>query len=532
MTDGAVPWCDAASSSARADPDKMTVGDDLWAQAAASDTGFRRRVVAANLVGAAFVAIEVTVVGVPSAGSGARVQHDNLVSALAVIAYLGVVVPMELLLSRRRTDRTFGWVDERRQPDPEEIAAVFDFPWVQGRWIFAWWLGAAVLFVGLNLGFGNNAAYCLRNGADIALGGLTASALSFLLMERYNRPVFALALAGQPAAAGRLGLQRRLLLTWSLGAAVPVVVIVSAPVGLSPSRRVGLAGPLVFVGALALTAGLVLTIVASRSITEPIEALRAAQRRVEDGELEVEVPVDDGGEVGLLQAGFNRMVAGLRERQRIRDLFGRHVGVEVARRALDQHARLGGELREASVLFVDVIGSTAMAQRLLPDQVVAVLNQFFSAVVRCTAAEGGWVNKFEGDAALCVFGPPEDDPDHSARALRAARMMHTALAELAKGHPGFDAGIGVSTGTVVAGNVGAEDRYEYTVIGDPVNEAARLTEEAKGDPGRVLASGAAMAHADGEAVHWRSCGTRVLRGRGDPTALYAPLQETRSAAAR
>src|SRR5206468_4244282 len=145
--------------------------------------------------------------------------------------------------------------------------------------------------------------------------------------------------------------------------------------------------------------------------------------------------------------------------------------IEVARHALEQGVHLGGERRPASVLFIDLIGSTAMAQRLPPEQVVAVLNELFSAVVRSAADEGGWVNKFEGDAALCVFGPPAGDRDHARHALRAARTLRAGIDELARRHAGVDAGIGVSTGDVVAGNIGAEDRFEYTVIGDPVNEA-------------------------------------------------------------
>src|SRR5205814_4855713 len=123
---------------------------------------------------------------------------------------------------------------------------------------------------------------------------------------------------------------------------------------------------------------------------------------------------------------------------------------------------------------------------LPPEEVVDLLNRFFATVVRVVDAEGGWVNKFEGDAALAVFGAPTDQPDHAARALRAARRLGAELEPL-----GVDAGIGVSSGPVVAGNVGAENRYEDTVIGDPVNEAARLTEVAKRRPSRVAASDAA-----------------------------------------
>ena len=501
------------------------MSDAEWVLASANENGvgITIRVVGANVVGAALVALQGVLVGYP-ARSARHVNRDGQISAIVGIAYLVIAVVSAVVMNRRRNPRTFGWIDQRRPPTATELGPILDFAWRQALEIFAWWLGSAILFLFLNLWFGNSVSYCLRQALSIGLGGLTSSALSFLLIERFNRPVFVVALAGEPASTvGRLGLRRRLMLVWALGAAVPVLIIVTAPAGLSDTQRAALAGPLLIVGAVGLVAGLVLTLLASRSMTEPLDALRVSQRRVEAGELDVEVPVDDGGEIGLLQAGFNRMVAGLRERQHIRDLFGRHVGLEVARQALSQQARLGGELKPASVLFVDLIGSTSMAQQLPPEQVVAVLNEFFAVVVRCAAAEEGWVNKFEGDAALCVFGPPGDDDDHAAKALRAARSLGHALTDLGRTYAFLDAGIGVSTGSVVAGNVGAEDRYEYTVIGDPVNEAARLTEAAKTEPGRVLASGAAIAAAGTEAQHWIACGTQVLRGRAEPTRLFAPL---------
>ena len=144
--------------------------------------------------------------------------------------------------------------------------------------------------------------------------------------------------------------------------------------------------------------------------------------------------------------------------------------------ALERGVELGGEAREAAVLFVDIEGSTTLAESQDPAEVVTMLNRFFAIVVEVVAAHDGWVNKFEGDAALCVFGAPLPDPEASAQALAAGRELCQRIsAEL----PEISAGIGVSAGRVVAGNVGAARRFEYTVIGDPVNQAARLTELAK-----------------------------------------------------
>jgi adenylate cyclase len=273
----------------------------------------------------------------------------------------------------------------------------------------------------------------------------------------------------------------------------------------------------VFLVAIGLVVGALMTVYVVRSVAEPIAGVRDALAAVERGDLSVAVPVDDGGEIGRLQAGVNQMVEGLRERQRIADLFGRHVGDEVARQALDQEIRLGGECRQASALFVDLRDSTGLAATTPPEQVVEVLNRFFTVVVEAVSAEGGWVNKFEGDGALCVFGAPVGQPDHAARALRAARTLRTRLVDA-----GLSAAIGVSAGEVVAGNVGTEARYEYTVIGDPVNEAARLTEAAKDHDGATLASDAAIGLAGDEGGAWQPVVEVRLRGRTAVTRAFAP----------
>jgi adenylate cyclase len=218
------------------------------------------------------------------------------------------------------------------------------------------------------------------------------------------------------------------------------------------------------------------------------------------------------------------MAAGLRERERIRDIFGRQVGQEAARQALAvEDPQLGGEVCEVAVLFVDVVGSTELAASRDPREVVALLNDFFAEVVEAVDAQGGWVNKFEGDAALAIFGAPTPLPNRAAAALAAARDLD---ARLQRRVSDLRAAIGVAAGTVVAGHVGAESRFEYTVIGDPVNEAARLTELAKEQPVRVLASGAAVATAGDEAERWQLGDSVTVRGRAAPTRLASPRLPT------
>ncbi len=155
-----------------------------------------------------------------------------------------------------------------------------------------------------------------------------------------------------------------------------------------------------------------------------------------------------------------------------------------------------------------------------PQEVVALLNEFFAEVVDVVERCGGWINKFEGDAALAIFGAPIELPQKEEQALRAARELALRLRAL----PELEAAIGVAAGEAVAGHVGAERRFEYTVIGDPVNEAARLCDLAKRQaPEMVLASGAALARVSGpERERWRLDGEATLRGRSAPTQLASP----------
>ena len=164
-----------------------------------------------------------------------------------------------------------------------------------------------------------------------------------------------------------------------------------------------------------------------------------------------------------------------------------------------QGVSLSGDVREAAILYIDLVGSTQLASSSPPQRVAEVLNDFFRIVVAAVDEREGLINKFEGDAALVVFGAPLHTDNAASSALATARELSNKLHEL----PMVDFGIGVSAGQVFAGNVGAENRYEYTVIGDPVNEAARLADLAKTSEGRVLCSAAAVDRAD-------ASGTRPL----------------------
>jgi len=391
------------------------------------------------------------------------------------------------------------------------------------------WLGAVGLSGALNATFSPRLA--LSVAETVLLGGITTCALSYLLSERILRHTAARVLQGQPPRrAGLPGVTTRAVLFWALGTAVPVFGLMLTAVtalvfGDVPVER--LAVVVLSIGGTALGIGLLVTLAAADAVADPVNAVRRALRRVEEGDFDVRVPVYDGTELGELQAGFNRMAAGLRERERIRDLFGRQFGEDVATvAAASDEVRLGGEVRRVAVLSVDIVGSTGLAAHRPPAEVVALLNRLFRVVVESVGEHGGWVNKFVGDAALAVFGAPLDAPDPAGSALAAGRCLAERLAvEL----PEVTVGIGVSAGDAVAGNVGDVRRYEYTVVGDPVNEAARLTELAKAAPGGVLAAERAVALArNDEAARWELGEARLLRGRAEPTRLATPLAVTRA----
>jgi adenylate cyclase len=476
--------------------------------------------VAANVVGAVVVfVLGVFVVPAPRVAHQARLDLLN-VALLGIV--LAVGFPIGGLHAHRRWRRISAWITEGRDPTPQERDETIAFPFVLVRKEAALWAVAAVPFVVLNgiasLTIGVECA------VEIFLGGVITCALAYLLDERLSRPLVAEALQRTPlerSEPGCWGVSARLMLSWVAGAAVPLAALVLLGVTVlagvpASSERLGVA--VVTLGAVGVLVGLLANITTARMLSEPLTSLRAALGRVEAGNLDVAVPVDDASEVGMLQSGFNRMMHGLRERDRLRDLFGRQVGEDVARESLEaEGVELGGETRDAAVLFVDILGSTSMAATWEPHDVVAELNAFFAIVVDCVTLHGGWVNKFEGDAALCVFGAPSAHPDAAGGALATARALSTRLErEL----PDVRAAIGVSAGAVVAGNVGTPERYEYTVIGDPVNEAARLTELAKALPGRLLASDAALERAQPrERVRWRSREPVELRGRSRPTVV-------------
>ncbi|MFT4035877.1 MAG: adenylate/guanylate cyclase domain-containing protein [Patulibacter sp.] len=451
-------------------------------------------------------------------------QGTSLAVNLGVAGtYILTALAVGITWGRRRVEGgphgTSAWLGAGRPPTEAERSALLRAPQrIMGVQLVLWAV-ATLLFTLLNLAF--DPLLSLGIGLTVALGGITTSTAAYLAAELALRPVLRRALAaGAANRRGVPGVTARWVLAWALGTGVPVLGLMLVGITAltpAPVSKERLAVTVIVLCAIGLTFGAIVTLLAAYATVHPLASIRRGLARVARGDYDAELPVWDSTEIGELQGGFNEMLAGLRERERVRDLFGRQVGAEVAAQAIAGGVRLGGELRTVAVLFVDLVGSTALAARAQPQEVVRLLNRFLAVVVEETEATGGFINKFEGDAALAVFGAPAALADAPGAALRAARGMHRRLAVEV---PELTAAIGVAYGEAVAGHIGTEQRFEYTVIGDPVNEAARLCELAKHQPELTLASGTAVdAAGDSEATHWRADGATVLRGRTSATQL-------------
>jgi class 3 adenylate cyclase len=382
------------------------------------------------------------------------------------------------------------------------------------------WAIAAAVMIPLNLDAGGRVAVLLTSA--VLFGASATVCTGFLFTQRALRSLMVSATADFEHAERAPGVRARLTLMWTMCSAMPgagiVLLVVLRANGWIIQRDASIEVPVMVLALVAVVLGLRAMILVSSSISDPLQGVVDAMAEVERGRIDHKIDVYERSELGELQMGFNRMVAGLRERERLRDLFGRHVGTEVMRRAVDEDESLSGDERDVAILFIDLVDSTQLAASRSPHEVAEVLNDFFRIVVGEVDARNGLVNKFQGDAALAVFGAPLHIDDPASAALATARALCDELRRLP-----VDFGIGVSAGPVFAGNIGAESRYEYTVVGDAVNEAARLADLAKDFDERTLCSQEALDRADpSECGRWSSRGSELLRGRAEPTQISAP----------
>ncbi len=283
--------------------------------------------------------------------------------------------------------------------------------------------------------------------------------------------------------------------------------------------------------ALDLTASLYIILASvyfvSRSLLAPTRELFDAHEEVQRGNLQYRAAVLTSDELGEVAARFNTMVGALRERELMKSALQRYLGPGVASELIASGGMIATRSVEATVMFTDIDGFTALAESLEPQETVELLNIYFSLVNRVIAREGGIINNFMGDAVVAVFNVPSTTPRHAHAAVRAAVALQREVTQqrfrLPNGQSvALPTRIGIHTGTVSAGAIGASERQGYTVYGDAVNLAARIEPLNKRYGTRILVSQATrdLALAQGCRDEFRPLESVTVRGRIAPVMLF------------
>lgn len=213
------------------------------------------------------------------------------------------------------------------------------------------------------------------------------------------------------------------------------------------------------------------------------------------------------------------MVAGLEQRERLREAFGTFVDPDLTERVLDEGTDFAGEEVELSILFMDIRGFTSYSESAEPQEVVARLNDLYGQVVPVILEHGGHANKFIGDGLLAIFGAPTRLTDHADRAVDAGLEIARLVRERYNG--GLRVGIGINSGRVVAGTIGGGGRLDFTVIGDAVNTASRVESATRETDDDVLITAATKERMDREG-DWEERPAIPLKGKSEEIALFAP----------
>ena len=441
-----------------------------------------------------------------------------------------------LPIQRRLTRPVNEWLEGDRTDDATVAAwrAAVSLPWdLIGRgftsfpsnlvWLFyllwslylTWELSLPVYYAGL-----------VYLGAVILL--LYATALRFFTTERLVRPVLrdiaALPGGTAPEVPG-IPVRLRLLATLP---AINVITAVAADAVVRGGNAdlADLAVVVLISTAIAGTVSLVLTLLLSRSISEPLADLREATKRLGAGDLATRVPVVTTDETGDLARSFNEMAAGLEERERIREAFGTYLDRDVAEHILREGTSLAGEEVEVTIMFIDIRDFTSFAGRAPAPEVVATLNRMFEIVVPLIHEHRGHVDKFVGDGLLAVFGAPRRQDDHADQALATALEVAGCVEAEFAGQ--LEIGVGLNTGTVVAGNVGGAGRLEFSVIGDAVNVAARVEAATRQTGDTVLIAERTRELLSDVQPDLEERPGLTLKGKDGQVTLYAPRRRALS----
>ncbi len=274
--------------------------------------------------------------------------------------------------------------------------------------------------------------------------------------------------------------------------------------------------------------GVIASFILGNRLTRPIHQLIEAGQAISAGDYQVRLDGERKDELGSLMQSMNEMTEGLLRTEQVEQTFSRYVSPKVAKALLANmsQVKLGGEHVNASVLFADIVGYTQLSEKLHPEQVNTLLNEYFSTIVQAAHSFGGHIDKYIGDCAMLVFGAPENDPEHSFHAVACAVTIQALVMELNRrreqqGLTQLQFRIGINSGMMLAGNMGAAERMDYTVVGDAVNIAARLS--AAAGAGGILISDELNSQLQPFGITSTLFDTLTLRGKNSPVTTYKIL---------
>ena len=424
---------------------------------------------------------------------------------VTIVMFIGLVlIGTAIQIRRERPLKRFVKLKTEGRPVPPELTReaqhrILDLPFYCSLVSFTNWCLAALImpaytlydrYSGPQFDWALEISEALRIFIGVLVSGIVTGAIVFFAVEIMCQKIWPLFFPkgglSSFRTAFRFTLRRRLLVVFVLISILPLIVM--AVLSYNKAKLMLVTDPnetilslfylTLYILLAAIGLSLTLSQLLSSSIVNPVKSMEDAMKKVKEGDLDTSVTVASADELGGLADHFNTMIEGLKDRERIKETFGRFVTPEIAQAILNNPPKPGGEDTEVTILFSDIRNYSGICEQLSSGEVIELLNNYFSYMVRAVERHKGLVYQFAGDGIMAVFGAPAAYPDHAQCAVLSAVDMMEALdafnARHRKGLSPIRMGVGVNTGAVVAGIIGTERRMEYQVVGDAVNVASRL----------------------------------------------------------
>ena len=458
----------------------------------------------------------------------AFLKTNNLSSVAMIFAFL--VPTLVCIIYAYRIFKS----DEKIVKNVAEIPSVFSLSSVIGWNLYYFIEIPFVIYAHSRFGIYIK-AILISSWAFALFSGMTAWTLSYLAIEILNRTVllpkvFPEGHISRNGFSFRPSFKHLMFFCFMVSSVFPVVILLSSYISVQINNGLTLHSGVIIVSVLLLVIAFIITLGLSRLILNPLKKLTLSSKNIQNGDYKTKVGIVTSDELGDLADSFNDMATSLAEKEFMRDTFGKVVDPEVRDYLMSGAGKarlgeaLGGETREVTVLFCDIRSFTAMSEKMAAADVVSLLNRYFTALGKCITNHHGIINKYIGDAIMAIFGAPVSSENSAKDAFEAALDMRKALQSVnedfyKEGLPQLRFGIGIHTGPVFAGTIGAENRMEYTVIGDTVNTASRLESLCKTYTTDLLLSEAAVEKL-GNGGKLTFVADAQIRGKTEPMKIY------------